>query len=148
MKKFAFNLETVLHHRENLEQKERDELSRMNYQLQAEIRSREDLRERLRRTALELSDLQNREADAGEVRWYCLYTDRLRHEIAAGDRRIARLERDIQAQKAVVIESIKKRKVLQSLKARKLRDYEVTAEREGRKTVDEIVVTRFARKDQ
>ena len=148
MKKFVFNLETLLHHRTNLEEKERNELSRIRFLLQSETKHREDLRRRLKETALELSRLQTENADSREAAWFCLYLDRIRYEIELSDRQIIQLEQRLQAQKLAVIEATKKTKVLNSLKARKEKEHDLAAERETQKTIDEVIVTRFVRKDQ
>jgi flagellar export protein FliJ len=116
--------------------------------LQTEINHRNDLHNRLSRTATELSRLQGKNADSREVDWYYLYADRMRYEIELSDRRIVQLRKDLQAQKLAVIEAIKKKKVLDSLKTRKQKEYSQAVERQGQKTIDDIVVTRFARKTE
>ncbi len=146
MKKFIFNLETLLRHRANLEEKARNELSRLKFLLQTEVNHRSDLQSRLGRTTLELSRLQNKNADSEDVDWHCRYADRMRHEIELSNNRILQLEKELQAQKLAVVEATKKRKVLESLKTKRQREHSLTVERQGQKTIDEIVVTRFARK--
>ena len=148
MKKFAFNLETLLRHRANLEEKERNELSRITFLFQTEVKRRDNLRNRLKETSVELGRLRRENADSGEVVWFYPYIDRLRHEIAVTDKRISELQQDIQAQKLVVIEAIKKKKVLDSLKTRKQKEFNLAVERYEQKTVDELTITRFARKDR
>ncbi len=148
MKKFVFNLETLLHHRMNLEEKQRNELSRLRFLLESEVKRRDDLRRRLRATALELSRLQNENVDSGESAWYCLYMDRIRHEIELSDERIVRLEKNLKAQRLAVIEATKKTKVLKALQARRLKEYDLAVERQGQRAIDEIVVTRFARREE
>jgi flagellar FliJ protein len=148
MKKFAFNLETLLRHRKNLEEKERDELARLHFEYQTEINHRDDLRNRLKETLGELSRLRCKNADSGEVAWFYPYMDRLRYEIELSHKRIAELDRAFQAQKLVVIEATKKKKILDSLKTRKQREFNLAVERQEQKTVDELAVTRFVRKDE
>jgi len=147
MKKFAFNLETLLRHRENLEEKERNELSRITFLFQTEVNRRDELRNRLKETSVELGRLRRENADSGEVAWFYPYIDRLRHEITVTDKRIAQLQQDLQTQKLVVIEAIKKKRVLDSLKTRKQKEFNLAVDRQEQKTVDELVITRFARKD-
>ena len=148
MKRFVFNLETVLRHRMNLEEKERNELSRIRYEFQTEVNRRDDLRGRLRETSMELSRLRSENADIAEVTWYYPYLERLRHEIQLSDKRIVQLDGTLQAQMLVVIEATKKRKVLDSLKTRKHQEFTLAADRQEQKNIDEIVVTRYARKDR
>lgn len=147
MKKFAFNLETLLRHRKKLEEKERNEFSRLHCELQTEVKRRDDLRKRLKETSVELSRLRSENADSREVAWFYPYMDRLMYEIELSGRRIARLEQALQAQKLVVIEATKNKKVLDSLKTKKQKEFNLAIERQEQKTVDEIVLTGFARKD-
>ncbi len=148
MKRFVFNLETLLQHRMNLEEKERNELARIRHSLQSEKEHGDDLRQRLRETAMELSHMQSENADSRETSWFCRYMDRVRHDIEASDKRIIQLEHSLQAQKLAVVEAIKKTKTLGSLKAKRQREYNLLSEKEGQKAIDEIVVTRFVRKNE
>ena len=148
MKKFTFNLEALLRYRKNLEEKERNQLSRIHFELQTEINRRSDLCRRLREASEELFRLRTANADDVESSWFYPYLERMRHEIRLSDRRIVQLDQALQAQKLVVIEAIKKKKVLDSLKQKKRREFELAVERYEQKTVDELVVTRFARKGE
>jgi flagellar FliJ protein len=148
MKRFVFRLETLRRHRANQEERERDELSRMNFLLHTEIGHRAGLQDKLRETMCELSRLRSSNADSMDADWCQRYIDRLTHEIASSDKRIAQLEKQINAQKLVVIEAIKKRKVLESLKTKQQKEFDLASERRDQKNIDEIVVTRFVRKSE
>jgi flagellar protein FliJ len=147
MKRFVFNLETLLRHRENQEEKERNEFSRINYELQSELRRGDDLRGRLKESLREIFRLRCDNTDSGELALYYRYTDRLRNEIRLSDRHVFQLEQALQAQRLVLIEATKKKKLLDSLKAKKHKQYDLIVQRQEQKTVDELVVTRFARRD-
>jgi flagellar biosynthesis chaperone FliJ len=68
--------------------------------------------------------------------------------VAASNKHVAELEKKIQAQKLVVIEAVKKKKVLESLKRKKQKEFDLATERQGQKNIDEIVVTSYARKSE
>lgn len=146
MKKFIFNLETLLKYREDIEQKERDELSRLFYKYQLELNNRDALAARRQETMVELAKKQAEKVAQKELIWFFLYLDRLSHEREECEKRISRLDLEIQAQKQVVIEASKKRKTLASMKNKKAKEYAAAVEKQEQKDVDELVVTRFAAK--
>jgi len=142
--KFLFNLETLLRHRENIEQKERDELLRLSYRHQVEFRNCNSLLAKCLETMKELAKRQLENASDQELTWFHLYIDRLGYEIAECKKRLARLEAEVQKQKEIVIEVSKKRKVLALLKSKKQSEYVHEMEKQEQKEIDEWVVARFA----
>ena len=143
MPKFLFSLETLLRHREDIEQKERDELFRLTYKHQTELRHRKDLSLRFRETMNELSIKQASRTDHEELSWFYLYINRLTYEIGESEKRLAELETKVQAQKEVVVEAAKNKKVLASLRSKKEREFLTAAEKQEQKEIDDLVVTRF-----
>jgi flagellar protein FliJ len=144
--KFVFSLETLLQHRERIEQRERDELFRLNYKYQIELRNREDLINNLKKTMEDLSGKQAENPVSQELSWFCLYINRLGHEIKKSEERLSKLELEIQKQKESVIEASKKKKVLVSLKAKKEKEFFVALEKQEQKEIDELVATRYVDK--
>jgi len=147
MKKFSFKLETLLQYRTNIEEKERLALSRLNFMLQAEIGQRERLRAIERETLAQLTLERSGAGQEAESRWYYPYLDRLRLEIERSSLRITNLEKEVDAQKLVVIEASKKKKVLDTLKTKRVKEFTAAVEKQEQKAVDEIVVTRYAHKE-
>jgi flagellar FliJ protein len=142
--KFKFSLETLLRHRDDIEQRERDVLFRLNYKYQTEIRHRDGLSVKFRETMDELASKRMNLTDHLELNWFHLYMKRLTHEIAESEKRLAQIDAEVQTQKKVVIEASKKKKVLSSLKTKKEREFIAEMEKQEQKEIDEIVVTRFA----
>ena len=147
MKKFRFNLETLLQYREDLEQKARDELFRLFYKYNLELRNRDALAARRQETMKELALKQSENADHQELTWFYLYLDRLSYERKQCEKRLLQLDSEVQAQKQVVIEATKKKKTLASMKAKSQKEYFAAVEKQEQKDVDELVVTRFAVKE-
>jgi flagellar export protein FliJ len=141
--KFLFSLETLLRHREDLEQKERDELLRLTYRYQTELRHRDDLSVKFRETMKELSLKSSANTEHKELNLFYLYLNRLTHEIGESEKRLVQLQSEVQAQKEVVIEAGKKRKVLASLKSKKAKEFAFEMEKQEQKEIDEMVVTRY-----
>jgi len=145
MKPFSFNLETLLRHRKHLEEKERNELSRLLSAYKSELSQRETLQRKYLETLLELARKRQGSLDHEEISWFYLYLDRLRLELEQSTQRILRMEKQIQVQQTTFYEASKKRKVIDALKARRYRHHVVAAEREEQRGVDELVMMRFAR---
>lgn len=147
MKKFAFHLETLLRFRKNLEEKEQAELFRLFACLQRENNYFEELQRKHQETLIGLTDHRKAGADSTDSNWFYRYLDRLRYEMKLSKDRTARLEQDIQEQKAILIEATKKKKVLDSLKTREKKAFVSAVEKQEQKAVDELVVIRFPHKN-
>jgi flagellar export protein FliJ len=147
MKRFVFALETLLRYRRNLEEKERNELSRLFFRYHREKQSLASLQSKHGDAMMELTQKRTGEVDPREIEWSCLYLKRLEFEMEECRKRIHQLEKEIEIQKKAVIEATKKTKILDTLKSHKRQDYLAAYDKEEQKTVDEIVVTRFARRE-
>jgi flagellar export protein FliJ len=145
--KFRFSLETLLRHRENIEQKERDELLQITYKYQMELHNREDLSAKFQETLNELSLKRNENPASPELNYYYLYLNRLTYEIGECEKRLLKLQSEVQAQKEVVIEASKKKKTLATMKAKKEREYVIAQDKQEQKEVDELVVTRYVSRE-
>jgi flagellar export protein FliJ len=145
--KFRFSLEMLLRHREHIEQRERDELLRLNYNQQVELQNREDLSTKFRETMNELSLKRNEAPSSPELNYYYLYLNRLTYEIGECEKRLLKLQSEIQAQKEVVIEASKKKKTLTTLKAKREKEFILAQEKQEQKEIDELVVTRYGTRE-
>ena len=147
MPKFTFSLETLLRHREEIEQKEHDDLLRLTYRYQTELRHRDDLSIKFRETMEELSLRRSENRDHQELYLYCLYLNRLTLEIGQSEQRLARLQSEVQAQKEIVIEAAKKRKALALLKSKREKEFAAAVEKQEQKEVDDLVLTRYGTRE-
>jgi flagellar export protein FliJ len=145
--RFLFSLEVLLRHREDIEQKERDELFRRTYKYQIELHRRDELTAKFQETMKDLSVRRAENTVSQELTWFYLYLNRLTHEIGECEKRLAQLQSEVEAQKGVVIEASKKRKTLATMKAKKEKEFIVALEKQEQKEVDELVVTRYAAKE-
>jgi flagellar export protein FliJ len=146
MKKFIFSLETLLKHRRNLEEKERANFSRIRGELLAAIAHRESLCARQAQTLSELTVEKLGRCDSQEIGWFYRYLDRLTQEMKLSADRIRELEKQLEAQKQIMTEASRAKKMIENLQHKKQKEYLVSLERMEQKSVDEIVVTRFALK--
>ena len=148
MAKFRFGLETLLRHREDIEQKEQDELHRRTYRYQIELRNRDTLTARLQETRKELSLKQSENALQKELDYYYRYCARLAHEIGESKKRLAQLQTDVQLQRAVVIEASKNKKILATMRKKKEREFMAAAEKQEQKDIDELVAARYTARER
>jgi flagellar FliJ protein len=148
MKRFAFRLETVLRHRKNLEEKERNELFRLVALLNQQCDQLKKLQHRSDETLLELAEKKLENFEHAEIGWFYTYLDHLRREMDKCRKKIAQLEEQIQKQKMALVEASKRKKILDTLKAKKEKEYVSGVEKVEQKAVDEIVVIRFPQKNR
>ncbi len=144
MPKFKFSLETLLRHREDTEQRERDELFRINYKHQVEVNHRSGLTLKFQETMNEIAQRCEANTLDQELNWAYLYLNRLTHEINESEKRLTQLRSEVEAQKAVVIEAAKNRKALATMKAKQEKEFMVALEKQEQKDIDDLVVTRYA----
>lgn len=147
MAKFRFTLETLLRHREDLEQNERDELLRRSYKYQLELNHREELNLKFQAIIKEMTQKQAENPAHYELASYHLYLNRLNHEMDECDKRLTQLQSEVQAQTEVVIEASKKRKTLASMRTKKETEFKSALEKQYQKEIDDLVVIRHTRKD-
>jgi flagellar export protein FliJ len=145
--KFRFNLETLLRHREDLEQKERDELMRRTYKYQMELSHRDELKAKFQQVIQELALKQTENPEHHELNGYFLYLSRLNHEIDQCEIRLKQLQLEVQAQTEAVIEASIKRKTLASMRDKKEKEFTTAQEKQFQKEIDELIVIRHRRKD-
>jgi flagellar protein FliJ len=141
--KFRFSLETLLRHREDIEQREKEELLRLTYKYQVEFSNRNGLNARYQETAKEIARKSSVNANDPELNWFYLYLKRLTHEIKECEVRLAKLQSEVQTQKEAVIEASKNRKTLASLKTKREKEFIFEMEKQEQKEIDDLVVTRY-----
>lgn len=144
MKKFVFRLETLLYHRRSIEERERIKFSRIRGELLAELDHLETLQAKHAETRSELALKKSGECDSREISWFYRFLDRLSLEMAVARERIAQLERELEVQKQIMIEASRDKKMIENLRLKKEKEFLVSLERQEQKSIDEIVVTRFA----
>lgn len=143
MVRFKYNLEALLQYREEIEERERELLHRLNYQYQLEHNIRTELSQKLEQTMREMTVACMDQSEDQELEWFQRYMNRLCFEIRECEARMTKLKSQIAAQKQVVIEAAKNKKILASMKTRKERAFWMEVERREQKEIDELVVTRY-----
>lgn len=148
MPKFQFSLQVLLKYREDMEQRERDTLMRIMYSYQLSLRHRDELERKLTETRTRLSREQAESPEAGDLEWYRRYMNRLIFEIEQNEKQLVKLDSEVREQKKVVIEAVKKRKVLSALRAKREREFNSALDKKEQKEVDEWVAAKYAARPQ
>jgi flagellar export protein FliJ len=134
-----------LRYREEIEDRERDELHRLTYKHQVEDGIRNELASKLQKTMHEIVAICANQSGDQELTWFHLYLSRLTREIGESEKRLAKLKSEIQAQKEAVIEASKNRKTLASMKEKKEKEFAIELDRQEQKEIDDLVITRYSK---
>ena len=143
MKRFLFRLETLLQHRRNLEERERTKFSIIRGELLAEQANLQTLKAKHQETRFDLAAKKTGHCEAGEIDLCYRFLNRLDREIVRSTRRLAQLEMQVEKQKQSMIEASRDRKMIENLRKKREKEFQVALEQGERKAVDEMVVTRF-----
>ncbi|MGQ9454278.1 MAG: flagellar export protein FliJ [Armatimonadota bacterium] len=145
MRKFRFRLQAVLEHRRFEENRLKSEL--------AEI-MREEVRERLRLARL-ISELENskralldslsRGVPASELELLDEYVKTKRDDVRVQQLTVESIKDRVESKRHEVLEAIKRRKLLESLRDKQERCYLYEAARAEQKDLDDSATVRFAR---
>jgi len=143
VKKFVFRLETLLQHRQSLEERERTKFSRVRGELLAEQANLQQLQTKHQETRSDLASKKTGDCDGGEIDLCYRFLNRLDREIVQSTRRLVQLQMQVEKQKQSMIEASRDRKMIENLREKREKEFQVALEQGERKAVDEIVVTRF-----
>jgi len=133
MRKFKFRLQRVLQHRETIREEKKQELFLKNRALyEAEAKMQE-----LQNAMLSIGDAQS---SSGAESYYLsgLYGYRLQEETAAQVIAIAKAKQAASEAREAYIEASKEAKILESLKQKRLKEYEHALQHEEHRDLDEM----------
>ncbi len=142
---FTFRFETLLTTRRHAEDALQKELSDAKRALSAEQALLRESRDTRRRSLAELQRRQGEGFRAPDLALFGSYLDRLAREIDARLKRVAAAERRVNQQRLLVVEAMKRRKVLEKLREKDEREFLETLAVNERKFVDEVATGRHAR---
>jgi len=145
MKKFSFNLEVLRKHRHIVKEQERTKFAAINFQLQVQHRHLRDLRDMQWETLRQLTRIKAGKYDSREIGWFYQYLDHLSKEMDQSGERISDLQGQLEQQRAVLVGATQNTKILDNLRNKKEKKFYIAQERLEQKSIDELVVTQFAR---
>ena len=144
---YRFNLEPLLNHRRYLEEVLQKELANLKIRLVAETDKLWVLREKKRKTALQLQEKQTDGRPASEIKLYVDYLEQLLKEVEAQRKKVLEAERLFRLKRQDLVVAMKKRKILDRLKAKGLQAYEQEQLKKERNFMDEVAGHQFNHKN-
>jgi flagellar FliJ protein len=143
---YRFNLEPLLNHRRYLEEVLQKELADLKIRLDAETGKLWALREKKRKTVLQLQEKQIDGRPASEIKLYVDYLEQLLKEMEAQRKKALEAERLFSLKRQDLVAAMKKRKILDRLKAKGLQAYEQEQLKKERNFMDEVAGHQFNHK--
>ena len=148
MKKFTFNLQSVLDHRVLLEEREQEKLLKIQQEIALAEGSRQQLRNEIHELRLQMAQPEPGEVHVEKVLQVTCYVGKLEADVAALSRRLAQLEQEQRSQSQVFLEARRKREVLENLKDKNLNQYQRELSAMEQKLLDDLAAGKFAPKDE
>jgi flagellar protein FliJ len=148
MKKFTFNLQSVLDHRLLLEEREQEKLLKIQQEIALAEAGRQRLRNEIHELRLQISQPEPGEVHVEKVLQVTRYVGKLEADVAALTRKLAQLEQEQRSQSQVFLEARRKREVLENLKDKNLNQYQRELSAMEQKLLDELSAGKFAPQDE
>jgi flagellar protein FliJ len=140
---YQFNLEPLLNHRRYLEELLQKELADLKIRLDAEKDRLWILRQKKRKTVLQLQERQTDGRAASEIKLYIDFVEHLSKEVEAQRQKVQEAERLFSLKRQDLVAAMKKRKILDRLKEKGLQAYEQEQLKKERNLMDEVAGRQF-----
>jgi len=139
MRAFRFRLERVLQLRRQMEDEKRRGLSIMLFELRQLEARLHSLRRDLESCKAEMAtDLEQEEVSMARIEVFASYLKRITSSIEEQRELITELHKKIESKKSELLDAIKERKAMESVKARRRTEHDKECAREEMKFLDEI----------
>jgi len=148
MKKFTFNLQSVLDHRLLLEEREQEKLLKIQQEIALAEAGRQRVRTEIHELRLQMAQPEPGEVHVEKVLQVTRYVGKLETDVVALTRKLAQLEQQKRSQSQVFLEARRKREVLENLKDKNLNQYQRELSAMEQKLLDELSVVKFAPQDE
>lgn len=143
---YQFKLQTVLDHRQFLEDNLKKELVEIRQQRSAAENVLNQLKRKAEETIVRLQEEQAKGLSSDHVVGYHHYMHRLSDHTVAQRKVLAALDAQVARKQEAVLEAMKNRQILEKLKAQGFERYTQDMLRKEMNFIDEIAVNQYARK--
>lgn len=147
MKKFKFSLEKLLDIRMKKEDLAKREFSAMLAQQEKEKLALEGISTTINAKNADRKNQRNKVVSAVDEMFFSNYLVGLNNKKLQQDFKLKQVMNETEKKRVVVVEKSKERKVIETLKDKKLAAYKIEADKEEQKMIDEISTMRAARKN-
>ena len=143
---FKFNLESLLNHRIYTEEICQKELAEFKRLLGDEKKKLRDFKTQKQKCWAQLQRKQKEGNPASEILVYIQYNERLSQDIADQHQRVLAARKEYGQKRMALVEAMQKRKILEKLKAKELKEYEQMIRKKEQDFMNEIAVNQHNRK--
>ena len=143
---FKFNLQPLLNHRRYLEEVLQKELAQFRKRLIAEQNKLRRLKEKKREYSQKLQQRQKENGTVSDLILYLRYLDRLSTELEHQHQQVVAAEKEFKDKRNDLIQTMKKRKMMEKLKEYRLKAYQQQTLKNERKFMDEVATKQFSNK--
>jgi flagellar FliJ protein len=143
---YQFNLEALLNHRRYLVEVLQKELADLKIRLDAEKDKLWVLRQKKRKTVIQLQEKQTVGRPASEIKLYIDFVEQLSIKMEAQRQKVLNAERNFSLKRQDLVAAMKNRKILDRLKEKGLQAYELKQLKKERSLMDEVAGHQFNQK--
>jgi flagellar FliJ protein len=142
----TFNMQTVLDHRQYIEDRLKKDLAEIRQKIMAARQQMQSLKQKEANTRQSLKTAQAKGVSSDHVVAYLAYLNRLSDSIAGQETVIGEIKDQESKTQDALLEAMKKRQVLEKLKEQSLDRYNRILLKKEMNFIDEIAVNQFVRK--
>ncbi len=143
---YKFNLESLLNHRKYTEEIRQKELAESKRLLSDERKKLRDYKIEKEKYWTQLQQKQKKGNSVSEIRVYVDYIQRLSKDIEGQRQRVLAAKKKNDQMRMALIEAMKKRKILDKLKAQGIKEYRQMTQKKEQDFMNEIAVNQHNRK--
>lgn len=139
MGRFQFRMENILSLRQKLEDKKKQEYGDANRKLQIENQKKQQLLDESAYVSKDLCDKMKEQIIPEEIISYNQYLKLLKRKTVEQDQVVRKAASFAEKKREELLDAVKQRKMLESLKEKRWTEYKEEENREEQKIIDEIV---------
>ena len=146
MKKFSFNLESVLNHRRMMEDDELQKLMKIQHAIARVEMKKHKIQEEISNNRQTMKLQGAGEVNIQEIRQRHLYLEKLERDSLALGQQTIKLEEEKRMQSERLVQARKKREILEKLKEKGIDSHQRELREVEQKLLDELSTVKFARR--
>lgn len=146
-KSFKFRMQTILDHKFDLEEKEKEKLGKILAELERAKAYREMLIQKRAQASQELKDKQKAGGiDVGQLRFYTYFLKKLDNDIIQAALAIEQIKARERMQRQALLNASMERKKYEKIKEKHKEEFDAEEADKERKLIDELATIKFARR--
>lgn len=142
---FNFRLQSVLDYMKQVEEKVVSEFADTKRRFDCEKEILKKLRKERLDSVSRLKDMEGAKLCTANVSAYFLYINYIKHKEKYHEEVISRIARELEEKRLELLNVIKKRRILEMVREKKLEEYRIYLISKERKELDELGTSRYAR---